>query len=123
MTPTRVSVFIPTKNPGPLFGSVVVLLGQQPDFGYDDFIIKSGCTDGTSEYLAWLSDPRVRVPRIVPNQYDHGRTRDLGISLTAGEYCVLIANDAGTVVPPQGADLQPCDVARVSFFCEVAGKR
>ena len=119
MKPIKVSVIIPTKNPGPLFHSVIqAVLSQQVDFDYEVLVVDSGSTDGTSEYLARLADPRVRVHHIAPTQYGHGRTRNLGISLTTGEYCVLITHDAcpgdanwlANMVKPADADLQVAGV-------------
>jgi rhamnosyltransferase len=95
MKPLKVSVIIPTKNPGILFRAVIqAVLTQKVDFGYEVLVIDSGSADGTLEYLGWLADQRVRVHRIPPQQYGHGRTRNLGISMTTGEYCVLITHDA-----------------------------
>jgi rhamnosyltransferase len=89
------SVIIPTKNPGTLFRKVLnAVLNQSTDFDYEVLIIDSGSTDGTIEFVDSINDPRVRLHCISPASFGHGRTRNLGISMTSGEYALLITHDA-----------------------------
>jgi rhamnosyltransferase len=89
------SVVIPTKNPGPVFRQVLhSVLDQQVGFDYEVLVIDSGSTDGTLDYLSELGDPRLRIHHIDPRSFGHGRTRNLGLSLTSGKYAVLITHDA-----------------------------
>jgi rhamnosyltransferase len=91
----KASVIIPTKNPGPIFRRVLqMVLAQSTSFDYEVLIVDSGSTDGTMRYIESLSDPRVRLHCIDPSTFGHGRTRNLAISLTTGEYAVLITHDA-----------------------------
>jgi rhamnosyltransferase len=91
----KASVIIPTKNPGPHFQKVLsAVLSQSTGFDYDVLVIDSGSTDGTVEYVASLGDPRVRLHQIEPASFGHGRTRNLGVSITSGQYAVLITHDA-----------------------------
>lgn len=91
----KASVIIPTKNPGAQFRRVLTaVLSQSTDFAYDVLIIDSGSTDGTVEYVQTIPDDRVRLHRIPPSSFGHGRTRNLGISMSSGEYAVLITHDA-----------------------------
>lgn len=91
----KASVIIPTKNPGRIFEQVICsVLAQQAEFGFEVLIIDSGSTDGTIEYINSLVDERVRVHEILPGEFGHGRTRNLAISLTTGEYVVLLTHDA-----------------------------
>jgi rhamnosyltransferase len=95
MSSLVVSIIIPTKNPGSRFPGVIrAVLSQNVSFSYEVLVVDSGSTDGTLDYLAQLKDSRVGVHRIAPHEYGHGRTRNLGISLTTGHYCVLITHDA-----------------------------
>jgi rhamnosyltransferase len=90
-----VSVIIPTKNPGLHFRKVLTaVLSQITEFDYEVLVIDSGSTDGTLEYVEGLGDPRVRLHSIEPSSFGHGRTRNLGISMTSGQYAVLITHDA-----------------------------
>lgn len=91
----KASVIIPTKNPGVIFRSVLnAVLGQSADFPYEVLVIDSGSQDGTLEYLANVLDSRLRVHQIPPASFGHGRTRNLGVSMTSGEYAVLVTHDA-----------------------------
>jgi len=91
----KASIVIPTKNPGHQFQQVLhAVLSQSPDFEYEVLVIDSGSTDGTVDYVRGLSDSRIRLHQIEPSSFGHGRTRNLGVSLTSGEYAVLITHDA-----------------------------
>jgi len=91
----KASVIIPTKNPGPHFQKVLTaVLSQSTAFDYEVLVIDSGSTDGTLEYVKDHVDPRVRLHRIEPAAFGHGRTRNLGVSMTSGQYAVLITHDA-----------------------------
>ena len=91
----KASVIIPTKNPGPRFRNVIAsVLVQEAPFPFDVLVVDSGSTDGSLEYVRALNDPRLRVHTIPPAEFGHGRTRNLGISMTSGEYAVLITHDA-----------------------------
>jgi rhamnosyltransferase len=91
----KASVIIPTKNPGFQFQKVLTaVLSQSTGFDYEVLVVDSGSTDGTTEYCEGLADPRVRLHSIEPASFGHGRTRNLGISMTSGQYAVLITHDA-----------------------------
>jgi rhamnosyltransferase len=91
----KASIIIPTKNPGIHFHSVLdAVLAQETDFGFEVLVIDSGSSDGTVEYVRSLTNPKVRLHVIEPSDYGHGKTRNLGISMTSGEYAVLITHDA-----------------------------
>lgn len=91
----KASVIIPIKNPGSGFQKVLTgVLLQSTNFDYEVLIIDSGSTDGTLEYVKRIDDPRVRLHCIEPASFGHGRTRNLGVSMTTGQYAVLITHDA-----------------------------
>ncbi len=91
----KASVIIPTKNPGPVFTRVLpAVLDQETAFPFEVLIVDSGSTDGTVEYVGRMRDDRVRLHSIDSKSFGHGRTRNLGISMTSGEYAVLITHDA-----------------------------
>lgn len=91
----KASVIIPTKNPGFHFRKVLsAVLSQSTGFDYEVLVIDSGSTDGTLEYVKAIADPRVRLHCIEPTSFGHGRTRNLGVSMTSGEYAVFITHDA-----------------------------
>ncbi|MGH3144307.1 MAG: glycosyltransferase family 2 protein [Rubrobacter sp.] len=88
----RVSVVVPTFNAGPGFEELLRLLcAQVGDFESEVLVVDSGSTDGTVE-LARRYGAAVRG--IEKSTFNHGATRNLGISLTGGEYVALIVQDA-----------------------------
>lgn len=91
----KASIIIPTKNPGLQFRNVLTSVRSQlTSFEYEILIIDSGSTDGTCEYVENCSDQRVRLHCIEASSFGHGRTRNLGVSMTSGQYAVLITHDA-----------------------------
>jgi len=91
----KASVIIPTKNPGEIFRRVLPMVcAQKADFPFDLLVIDSGSKDGTVEFVRNFPDSRVRLLEIEPTEFGHGKTRNLGVSLTSGEYAVLITHDA-----------------------------
>lgn len=91
----KVSVIIPTKNPGMVFRRVLTSVRQQKTaFPFDILIIDSGSTDGTIDYVKSMEDTRVRLHQIPPSEFGHGRTRNLAASLTTGQYVAMITHDA-----------------------------
>lgn len=88
----RASVVIPTKNAGPLFREVLdALRGQELFGGFEVLVVDSGSTDGTAELAEKLAE---RVLRIPPAEFNHGRTRNLAVSRTRGEFVALLVQDA-----------------------------
>ena len=88
----KVSVVIPTRNAGCGFRGLLEKLGtQEGDFELEIVVIDSGSTDGTAELA---EEYGATVHRISGSVFNHGATRNLGISLTHGEYVALIVQDA-----------------------------
>ncbi len=91
----KAAVIIPTKNPGAIFRRVLPMVcAQKTAFPFDVLVIDSGSKDGTVEYVRSYPDERVRLHEIAPAEFGHGKTRNLGVSLTSGEFAVLITHDA-----------------------------
>lgn len=87
------SILIPTCNGGPLFEQVIQrVVGQKCDFDYDVLVIDSSSTDDTVKMAKKHS--KVRVHSIEKADFQHGRSRNLGISLTEGEFIALLTQDA-----------------------------
>jgi rhamnosyltransferase len=94
----KASIIIPTKNPGVAFHAVLSSIRtQKTDFMFDVLVIDSGSDDGTVEYVRQIDDGRIRLYEIPPETFGHGKTRNLGVSLTSGEYAVLVTHDARPV--------------------------
>lgn len=89
----KVSVVIPTLNGGEILGEVLEAIeAQEYERGEVEVVaIDSGSTDGTRERLEGRG---VQLTTIAREEFDHGATRDLGISKASGEVVVLLVQDA-----------------------------
>lgn len=94
----RVSVVIPTRNGADTIGEVLdAVFAQKHRFALDVVVVDSASTDATR---ALLARHPVRIETIQPADFDHGATRNLGISLSRGQVVVLLTQDA---IPADGA--------------------
>lgn len=91
--PARVSVLLVTKNGERYLAEVLDRIGQQRGrFQLDEIIaVDSGSRDRT---LAILESHAVRVMRIPPQEFGHGKTRNLAASHARGDYLVFLTQDA-----------------------------
>ena len=88
----KVSVVIPTFNAGPGFEELLRKLDEQEgDFEREVVVVDSGSTDGTAELAGRYGAAVHHIPKA---GFNHGATRDLGISLSGGEFVALIVQDA-----------------------------
>lgn len=87
-----VSVVIPTFNAGPDFERLLAgLAAQQGDFDVEVVLVDSGSTDGTVERARRYG---AKVHRIPKEEFNHGGSRNRGVSLAGGEYVALTVQDA-----------------------------
>lgn len=92
-SPVKASVVIPAKNPGAVFRSVLDrVLAQDCPWPYEVLVIDSGSRDGTVDFVR--SREGVRLHEIAAEAFGHGRTRNLGVSLTGGEFVAFLTQDA-----------------------------
>ncbi|MEO0497416.1 MAG: glycosyltransferase [Pseudomonadota bacterium] len=90
----HVSVIIPVKDGMPLLKQVLeAVLAQQTDFDFEVIAIDSGSTDGSLECLESYGE-RVRVLKIAPEDFGHGKTRNLGVENSRAEFCAFLTHDA-----------------------------
>jgi rhamnosyltransferase len=87
----RVSVVIPTYNAGPTFERLLRELAAQSVADHELIVVDSGSTDGTAELARRYGATVHQIPK---SEFDHGGTRNLGISLSRGKYVALIVQDA-----------------------------
>ena len=88
----QVSIVIPSKNGGALFGLALErLFAQRTPWPFE--VDRGGFRfDGQS--LDIVRAFPVRLQAISPREFNHGRTRDLGASLATGEHLVFLNQDA-----------------------------
>jgi rhamnosyltransferase len=92
LSPPEVSIVIPTFNAGPEFtASLDRLSAQEGDFEREIIIIDSGSTDGTVELAQRYGAIVHKIPK---TEFNHGATRNLGVSLARGKYVALVVQDA-----------------------------
>lgn len=91
----KASVLIPTFNAGPLFDKVLKrVVTQDTPWQYEVLVIDSGSTDGTIDTVRRYEGYGVRFHEIPNSEFQHGRTRNLGISMTSGEFVAILTQDA-----------------------------
>lgn len=110
----RVSVIIPTRDAGPLFGRVLAGLRQQDGLEQLELIVvDSGSTDGTRELAAGAG---AQVIDVRPEDFGHGRTRNVGAEAAGGDVLVLLVQDA----VPLGREMLHQLVAELHEGIEIA---
>lgn len=88
----KISIVIPVKNG--ISTLAECLKGIQKQTVYDKceiIILDSGSTDGSLELL---KNYKTRIINIVPETFNHGATRNLGVNAAKGEYIVMTVQDA-----------------------------
>lgn len=86
------SIVIPTKNGGELFHKALAAWTEQTLWNQCELIIvDSGSQDDT---VAAAKQAGAQVFEIPPAEFNHGATRDYGISLANSEYIILTVQDA-----------------------------
>ncbi len=83
---------MPTWNAGPLLDEVLASITALEGVRFDELIaVDSGSKDGTVERLR---NAGFDVESIPQREFDHGSTRDRGISRATGDVVVLLVQDA-----------------------------
>ena len=87
-----VSVIIPTKNAGPDFLQLLTRLQNQQGIDkLEIIVIDSGSQDGTPQVAKEAGAQVVTIPS---REFNHGHTRNQGITLSRGEWVALTVQDA-----------------------------
>ena len=90
--PIKAAVVVPVKNGGPLLTKVLQrVIEQHAPWPFELLVIDSGSSDDSQQRVRELG---VRLHEIDPEDFGHGKTRNLGVQLTRGEFIVFITQDA-----------------------------
>ncbi len=87
----KASIFIPTKNAGPEFSKILDSIYKQEEKNLEVIIVDSGSTDET---LKIADDFPIRLFEIKPNEFGHGKTRNLALKYSRADYIVFLSQDA-----------------------------
>lgn len=91
--PFDVSVIIPAKNEKRNICTCLdAVFDQRTKYSYEIIVIDSGSDDGTVELVEEYES--VRLLEIEPRAFGHGRTRNMGASVSRGRYLVFLNADA-----------------------------
>jgi len=91
------SVIIPTKNAGDVFEGLLEALQEQRGVNFEVIIVDSGSKDNTlqrSKRFAKTSGLPVKIFQIAPEDFGHGRTRNLAATKAQGLFLVYLTQDA-----------------------------
>lgn len=89
----KASVIIPTKNPPVVFSQVLeMVLAQDCPWDFEVLVIDSGSSPEVIDLIRGYH--RIRLHRIKPEEFGHGRTRNLGLAMTAGQFAAMLTQDA-----------------------------
>ncbi len=87
-----VSIVILTKDAERYIeNSLNSIFNQNTDYNFEIVCIDSGSTDRTEQIC---KDKGVKLYKILPEDFNHGLTRNLAVSIAKGEYIVFISQDA-----------------------------
>ncbi len=101
--PRRISLVIPTWNGGARFREVLLALASQRlEGGFQLVVVDSGSTDGSADAARAAG---ALVHAIPQSEFNHGRTRNLGIERSSGELVLLLTQDAVPIGPDYVANL------------------
>jgi glycosyltransferase involved in cell wall biosynthesis len=88
----KISVIIPTKNAGDDFSFTLEKIQNQKGMqNIEIIIVDSGSTDNT---LSLAEKYGARIITILPEEFNHGKTRNLGASNADGDYILFMVQDA-----------------------------
>jgi len=88
----KVSIIIPTKNSGPGFRfALEKIRGQRGVREAEVLVIDSGSGDDT---LALAEKYGAKVHSIRPEEFDHGKTRNLAADMVTGDFLLFMVQDA-----------------------------
>jgi glycosyltransferase involved in cell wall biosynthesis len=117
----RVSLVIPTRNGGELFGRVLDAWRSQQGVGTLDIVCPDTASrDGTQGRLRGAG---ARTMAIAPGQFNHGETRNRAVAATKTEFVILSVQDALPLSASLAAELVAPLVADPSLSASYGRQR
>lgn len=87
-----ISIIIPTKNGGNKFPlALEKIFSYRGKYGFEVVVVDSGSTDGTIQAASRYG---VRLFKVAPKEFGHGKTRNYAASISMGKYLVFTTQDA-----------------------------
>lgn len=91
----KAAVIIPTWNGGELLRDVLsAVVEQKTDWLYEVMVIDSGSSDDTIAIVNEFAEHGVRLHQIPNSEFQHGRTRNVAISMTSAEFVAILTQDS-----------------------------
>jgi|GEM_PF-2918384 len=91
----KVSIVMPTYNGEEFLENVLeIIKNQKTDFSFELIVVDSGSTDRTIEIIKHAEVPNCSFYTIKKGTFNHGLTRNFGVSKSCGEIVVLLTQDA-----------------------------
>lgn len=88
-----VTVVVPTFNGEEFLAELLdAVVAQELDGEIDVLVIDSGSTDRTLDIVR--ARPSVRLHEIPNSEFGHGKTRNLGIAMSRGQFTAFLTHDA-----------------------------
>ncbi|MBV8720204.1 MAG: glycosyltransferase family 2 protein [Chloroflexi bacterium] len=92
MAPRRVSILIPTHNPGRRIQDVLrSIFAQDAEFDFEIVVVDS---TSRAEDVEFIRSFPIRFEQIARHEFGHGRTRNLLARLALGDVLVYLSQDA-----------------------------
>jgi len=91
----RASIFIPTKNAGEEFYHTLNQISKQNEKDFEVIVVDSGSEDHTISIAKSLQEKfPIKIYKILPKEFGHGKTRNLSLKYAKGEFIVFLTQDA-----------------------------
>src|SRR3989344_1625703 len=90
----KASIFIPTKNAGKGFYRTLNQISKQKEKDFEVIIVDSGSKDNTLNITEdFQRNLDLKIYKIFPEEFGHGKTRNLSLKYAKGEFIVFLTQD------------------------------
>ncbi len=94
VTLSDISIILPTRNNENHIDTLLTSIFNQQVEGHVEVLMLDSSDDRTPQIaLEYSEKADLRIIRVEPEDYNYGGTRNLGVSLTSGDYLVFISTD------------------------------